>query len=165
MKEKIGKWLALTAIVAVCLPAIAWAKPAVAISIVAEKEVVVMEKEQKVVKRVAAEGVVPGDVIYYTINFVNKGEDAATNVVISDPIPQGTAYIPGSASENYPLTFSIDGGKTFKKPSMLTYELKTQEGKKEKITASPESYTHIRWDIPKINGGEAGNVLFTVKVK
>jgi len=38
----------------------------------------------------------PGDVLEYTIAFVNTGQDGATNVVVTDPIPAGTTYVPGS---------------------------------------------------------------------
>lgn len=38
----------------------------------------------------------PGDIIEYTISFMNTGQDGATNVVVTDPIPTGTTYVPGS---------------------------------------------------------------------
>ncbi len=38
----------------------------------------------------------PGDVLTYTIHFNNSGQDGATNVVLNDPIPAGTTYVPGS---------------------------------------------------------------------
>lgn len=38
----------------------------------------------------------PGDVLTYTIHFNNSGQDGATNVVLTDPIPAGTTYVPGS---------------------------------------------------------------------
>ena len=38
----------------------------------------------------------PGDEIEYTITFDNTGEDPAINTVVSDTIPNGTTYVPGS---------------------------------------------------------------------
>lgn len=38
----------------------------------------------------------PGDVLTYTIGFTNSGQDGATNVLVTDPIPAGTTYVPGS---------------------------------------------------------------------
>lgn len=38
----------------------------------------------------------PGDIIEYTINAINTGNDTATDVVLTDPIPAGTTYVPGS---------------------------------------------------------------------
>lgn len=39
---------------------------------------------------------VRGDEIEYTISFTNTGADGATNVVLTDPIPPGTTFVPGS---------------------------------------------------------------------
>jgi uncharacterized repeat protein (TIGR01451 family) len=143
------------------LSAEVFAKSLVSISITAEKEVTV----NKVTKKVAATTINPGDVIFYTLNYINSGDDAATSAVLDDPIPAGTAYIPGSAyGEGAEIIFSIDG-KNFKKPSLLTYEIKNRKGSMEKRTASPEEYTHIRWVIPKIAAGAKGNVGFQVRIK
>ena len=107
-----------------------------------------------------------GDIVIYTINYVNTGDEAATNAYLDDPIPKGTVYIPGSAfGDNADIIFSIDGGKTFKKPSMLTYEVKLPNGKAEKKVASPEQYTNIRWTISTIPARGNGQVGFKVKVK
>ncbi|WP_322919226.1 hypothetical protein [Nocardioides renjunii] len=37
-----------------------------------------------------------GDVLEYSVTFSNTGEDAATNAVVTDPIPAGTSFVPGS---------------------------------------------------------------------
>ena len=131
----------------------------------AEKEVTVTENGEKVTKRVPAAEAAPGETVIFTITYENTGDEAATNVVVNDPIPEGTAYIPGSATETGEVTFSIDGGKTYKKPSLLTYEVTNPDGSKEKRTASPEQYTNIRWQLPEIPAGEKGEVSFRVKVK
>lgn len=143
----------------------ALAQPKVNITIKAEKEVVVTEKGKTVKKMVEAKEIVPGEVIIYTLSYGNTGSEAATSVVISDPIPAGTSYIPGSASETGELTFSIDHGKSYKKPALLTYEVATPDGKKEKRVASPEEYTDIRWVISAVPAGGKGAVSFKVKVK
>jgi len=38
----------------------------------------------------------PGDIIQYTVNYVNSGQDPATNLVSTDPLPAGTQYVPNS---------------------------------------------------------------------
>ncbi|MCL2470612.1 MAG: hypothetical protein FWF25_02570, partial [Propionibacteriaceae bacterium] len=38
----------------------------------------------------------PGDVIQYTIRYANTGQDPATDLVSTDPIPEGAQYVPGS---------------------------------------------------------------------
>lgn len=154
-----------TLIIFLLFSTIAWAQPKVTISIKAEKEVVVSERGQQVKKVVEAKEILPGEEIRYLLSFSNSGNEVAKNVVINDPIPAGTTYLPGSASEIGDLTFSIDQGKNYKKPALLTYEITTAEGKKEKRVASPEEYTHIRWILPSIAAGEKGEVTFRIKVK
>jgi uncharacterized repeat protein (TIGR01451 family) len=161
------KQVSLIAILAVLLlPMGAIAKPLVSVSITAEKEVTVVKSGQKTTKKIAATRIEPGDVIFYTLNYINSGNEAATSVVLDDPIPLGTVYLPGSAlGDGTEITFSIDNGKSFKKPSLLVYELKGANGQKEKRTASPEEYTHIRWLIGKIEAGAKGTVGFQVRIK
>ncbi|QWV97654.1 DUF11 domain-containing protein [Geomonas nitrogeniifigens] len=156
---------AAVALILAAMPFVAWAQPKVTITMKAEKEVSVTAKGKQVKKRVAAKGVQPGEEIIYTLSYQNSGNEAAKDVVISDPIPAGTAYIPGSASETGDLAFSIDKGKTFKKPTLLTYELKGNTGKMEKKVASPDEYTDVRWTIPQVPAGGTGSVSFKVKVK
>ncbi|HKZ14100.1 MAG TPA: hypothetical protein VJL81_09675 [Solirubrobacterales bacterium] len=38
----------------------------------------------------------PGDTLRYTVTATNSGPDDATSVVLSDPIPSNTTYLPGS---------------------------------------------------------------------
>ena len=156
----------MTVLTALLLPMTALAKPLVSVSITAEKEVTVVMNGQKATKKVAANTIDPGDVIFYTLNYINSGNEAATNAVLDDPLPKGTVYLPGSAfGAGAEITFSIDGGKTFKKPSLLTYTVKHPNGTSENRAASPEEYTHIRWVIAKIPAGAKGTVGFRVEIK
>ena len=148
------------------LTAAAWAAPDVEIKIKAEKEKIVTKDGQKVRKMVAAKSFTPGETIHYTILYRNKGNEAASNAVIDDPIPAGTIYIPDSATgEGADISFSIDGGKTYKKATLLFYELEKEPGKKERRVASPEQYTHVRWTVASIPPGGGGKVGFKVQVK
>lgn len=166
MKLKTYQTLVVLCMTLLWLPITAWAKPNVIVSIKAEKEVTVKENGNEVKKIVEAKEILPGDIITYSLNFANSGDAAASNVILNDPIPEGTAYLFGSATETAgELTFSIDHGKSFKKPSMLTYEISLPGGGKEKRTASPEQYTDIRWIIKTIPPGVKGSVSFKVKVK
>jgi uncharacterized repeat protein (TIGR01451 family) len=161
------KQVSLIAILALLLlPMGAIAKPLVSVSITAEKEVTVVKSGQKTTKKIAATRIDPGDIVIYTVNYINSGDEAATNAILDDPIPQGTVYLPGSAfGDGAEITFSIDSGKIYKKPSLLVYEVKNQNGSIEKRTASPEEYTHIRWIISRIDAGAKGTVGFQVRIK
>ena len=151
----------LIALVFLMLSAEVFAKSLVSVSMKAEKEVTV-NKEKKMV---AAKAIDPGDVVFYTISYVNSGDESATNAFLDDPVPKGTVYLAGSAFGNdADVTFSIDGGKTFKKPSLLTYEVKIN-GKMEKRIASSEQYTDIRWTVSVIPARGSGQVGFKVRVK
>lgn len=150
---------------ALLLPALALAKPQVNIGITAQKEVTVTENGEKVTRLVPAGEAAPGETVIYTIAYENTGDETATNVVVKDPIPEGTAYVPGSATEIGEVTFSIDNGETYNRPSLLTYEITNPDGTREKRTASPDKYTHVRWQLPEIPAGERGEVSFRVKVQ
>jgi uncharacterized repeat protein (TIGR01451 family) len=150
----------------VLLPLSVYALPLVSVSMKAEKDVTVAVKGEQVTKRVVATSVDPGDVIFYTLNFVNSGNEAADNAIFDDPIPKGTVYLPGSAyGTGAEISFSSDGGETFKKPALLSYEVKLPSGKSEKRSASTGEYTHIRWIISTIPPRGSGQVGFQVRMK
>jgi uncharacterized repeat protein (TIGR01451 family) len=160
------KTIFIISFIALLAPLTAFAKPQISVSITAEKEQTVTENGSKVTKKVPATSIDAGDVIFYTINYVNSGNEAATNAVLDDPIPQGTSYIPASAyGDGSDVSFSINHGKGFKKPSLLTYEVKKSDGSVEKRATSSEEYTNIRWTIARIPAGARGKVGFQVKVK
>lgn len=163
--KRIGRNLLACTTALLLFATAAWAQPKVNISIKAEKEVTVTVKGKQVKKKISAKGAQPGEEIIYTLSYANTGTESAKNVVVSDPIPEGTSYVPGSASELGDLTFSIDKGKSFKNPTLLTYETKDNKGMTQKKVAVPEEYTDIRWTIATLAAGEKGSVRFRVKIK
>jgi uncharacterized repeat protein (TIGR01451 family) len=164
MKEKTIVTTLLFALL--LLPAMAMAAGNVDVKIKTEKLTIVKKDGKKVEKLVPATKFQPGDTLVYTINYTNNTAETVIDATINDPIPQDTVYILDSAKgDGANITFSIDGGKTFKKPSLLVYEVKTPNGAIEKRTASPEEYTNIRWVISKIEAGGKGMVSFHVRLK
>jgi uncharacterized repeat protein (TIGR01451 family) len=147
------------------IPALATAKPLVTIAIQAETEVPVKKDGKTVTKRVAAKDVESGAVVFYTVNFRNDGDEKATGVVIENPIPKDTRYVPGSAHGEGEVTFSIDKGKSYNKPTLLVYEVKDKQGKAVTKVASPDGYTHIRWVIPVVEAGKKGSVGYQAIIK
>ncbi len=87
--------------------------------------------------------IVPGDTVVYTIEARNvSAESAAERVVITDPIPEHTRYVDGSAEgEGARILFSVDGGMRFAAPVAL--EVVVESGGTRPATA--DDYTHIRW--------------------
>jgi uncharacterized repeat protein (TIGR01451 family) len=164
MKEKTIVTALLFALL--LLPAMAMTAGNVDVKIKTEKLTIVKKDGKKVEKLVPATKFQPGDTLVYTINYTNNTAEKVIDATINDPIPQDTVYILDSAKgDGAEITFSIDGGKTFKKPSLLVYEVKTPNGSIEKRTASPEEYTNIRWIISKIEAGGKGMVSFHVRLK
>jgi len=157
--------LATLLIVLLLVPA--WVMAAgVDVKIKTEKLAVVTSGGKKVEKAVPASKFQPGDIIVYTITYTNNAAEPVSNAVINDPIPAGTTYLPESArGEGADITFSIDNGKTFQKPTILLYEV-SSGGKKERKVASPDQYTNVRWVLNgTIPPKGSGTVSFRVKVK
>ncbi|WP_455201727.1 hypothetical protein [Kaarinaea lacus] len=158
-------FLALIALI-FFIPAVATAQPKITVNMKAEKEVVEVISGKKVTKRVAAKSTDPGQKLIFTLQYKNNGNEKATNVKVDNPIPDNTVYIVGSGiGKNSKMLFSIDGGKTYKQPSLLTYEETSTNGKKVKKQASPEQYTHVRWVISEVPPGKEGTVGFQVRTK
>ena len=156
----IGAFVALSII-----PSLALAKPLVTVSIQAETEVAVKKDGKTITKRVPAKDVAPDSVVFYTVSFRNDGDEKATNAVIDNAIPKGTRYVPGSAYGDGEITFSIDKGKSYNKPTLLVYEIADKQGKSVSKVASPDVYTNIRWVIPVIEAGKKGSVGYQSIVK
>jgi len=85
-----------------------------------------------------------GQEVYYTLTIRNPGSQPAHGVLVTKPVPANTRYVAGSAvAPNATVTFSIDGGQTFAPAS----DLVVGEGRAGASPATPELYTHIRWQL------------------
>ncbi len=159
-------FLKLAAVLLMLYPMNAWAKPDVKVEMTAEKEISVVENGQTQVKRVAAEAVAPKQTIFYTLTVTNEGDEKAANVVLNNPLPDGTAYIGSSAfGSGSTILFSVDGGKHFDTPSRLTVDVKQADGSIEKQTAGPEQYTDIRWTVAEVPTGKSLTLGYEATVK
>lgn len=102
----------------------------------------------KPVQQLIPAGVIgQGDVVYYTVKIRNPSSEPARDVTVIQRIPSNTTYVPNSATgPSTDITFSVDGGQTFKRPKELT--VVTAAG----VTrpAVPEDYTHIRWQLRNV---------------
>lgn len=85
-----------------------------------------------------------GQVVYYTVKIRNPGTEAAHNVVVTKAVPANTRYVPDSAAApGATISFSVDGGMTF----APARELVARDARGAARQASPETYTHIRWQL------------------
>ncbi|MEH6450592.1 MAG: hypothetical protein V7765_18115 [Oleispira sp.] len=104
----------------------------------------------------------PGERVGYQIDFENKSDEPAAEIVIVNPIPKHTLYVPGSAKGlNTLIEFSADGGKTFALPTQLFIE---KDG--ERVLAETTDYTQVRWSLQKpLTAKASGSVQYVVKIK
>jgi len=110
-------------------------------TVVQKEQVSVDEAGEAKTELVAADTVIPGEKVVYTITFRNIGDEPADNVIITNPISGDLLYVDGSAfGPGTDIQFSIDGGKTFANPSELVV---TEDGVTRSAVAT--DFTHIRW--------------------
>lgn len=156
----------LLALVLILTSTTVWAQPKIDVALKAETEVKKMVDGKEVVTRSPAKESSSGQTIFYTLTCSNNGTTPASRVKVIDPVPSATQYLPGTAyGENSEITFSIDGGKNYKKPALLSYKIKRDDGSMEDRLASPEEYTHIQWEISRIDAGSQVSVGFQAVVK
>lgn len=107
----------------------------------------------------------PGDTIRYEILARNSGTEPLTAPEITDPIPAGVMYIPGSAKgRNAIITCSIDGGGSYS-IWPVKYEV-YEDGKYVEKDATADMVTTIRWTLNEALPPQAQTVLsFMVIVK
>ena len=143
------------------------AKPELALTLTAQKEVTVKDAEGKTkVELREVKEVKTGDILEYTITYKNVGTVEARDGRVVDPVPKETTYVSGSAvGKDAAITFSLDG-KTFQDPPLLKYKVRQADGTEAEYQATPEMYTHIQWKLLKpVPPGGAGSLSFKAKVK
>jgi len=124
-----------------------------------EKEVVVqMPDGTENITREAAEMVVPGERVVYTLNFMNDDAAPASDLVLTMPIPSEVKLIDGSAvQQGTKVVYSVDGGQSF--ATRNTVSVANADGSSR--SASAEDITHIRWTVPgPVAVGETGSLSF-----
>ena len=115
------------------------------VSTTAEIEVIEVNPDgTESVSRKAADRVVPGTEVIYTITAKNAGDVPADEVVVTNPVPAQTRYVEGSAAgANTDVTFSVDGGNTWGRAESLT----VADANGEPRAATADDYTHVRWTL------------------
>ncbi len=112
---------------------------------------------------VSVERVYAGDELRYTITFTNASDEhvGQNSIVVTNPIPESTQYIEGSAyGSGSTVEFSVDGGKSFAGPEELI--VRDDEGER---VALPGDYTTIRWHYgPPLEPGQQNHVFFRVRM-
>jgi len=150
-----------TVVLVISLIAMAKANVSISASSYQEKTKV-SENGQKVKAWVKADKVVPGTVIRYVNALENSGNKLATKLVVDNPIPDNMVYVGNSAScqTKCSLFYSVDGGKSYKKPEELFVGLG-----EERHLAQASEYTHIRWVVDSLGASSKSMVEFKAQLK
>ena len=129
---------------------------------VQKQEVTVNDSGEAETRLVAADTVVPGESVVYTITFQNISDEPAANVVITNPISEDLTYVVGSAfGPGTVIQFSTDGGQNFAAANELTV---IDDGVSR--PAGPDDFTHIRWVMQnELAVGAQGTARFTAVLK
>jgi uncharacterized repeat protein (TIGR01451 family) len=110
-------------------------------TLVQMEEVSVGDDGERQTRLVAADTVVPGDVVIYTTTVENISDQSAENVVVNNPVPEHLSYVAGSAfAPGMVIEFSVDGGATYAPAEELTVD---EDGQTRAATA--DDFTHIRF--------------------
>lgn len=148
-------------------PPAAWGQEKGTIELTSVSEVEIAstnDKGERTVKRVDASkaSVAPGEIVIYTVRYVNKGDQPAERVVIRNPVPRHMEYVDkSSAGAGTKIEYSVDG-RVFAELEKLT--VRGQDGKDR--PAGPADITVIRWTVGKpVPRGGRGSVSFRAKVK
>ena len=100
----------------------------------------------------AAEGrdsslLLPGDVVGYELRFSNLLRDSVHVVVFYNPVPGGMSYVAQTATADRTdvlVEFSADSGRSFSAAPTIE---RIVDGRRVRVPAPPDSYTHIRWRV------------------
>ncbi len=121
------------------------------------------EMGQEVTTRVPAGKVVPGDEVIYTIHFVNSGTEPASDVVITNPIPDHMVFTKVEESPSgAKVSISADGGSRYDAPRNLT----VTDAKGQTRPAKASDFTHVRWTFQNpLEPGAEGSVSFRAQLQ
>lgn len=156
----------LTLLIFLTLSSFALAAAGIELKSTAQTDIIVKNaKGEKEVVRVeaASANILPGDTIIFSTHYVNQGEKPATDIVITNPMPEHMLYLDGTAEgKGARIEFSADQGKSYASAGKL--KVKDSEGRDRSANAA--DYTHIRWIIEgALEKGAKGSVSFKAKVK
>lgn len=102
--------------------------------------------------------IVPGDRLVFGTDYANKGAEAVTNFVVTNPLPAAVRLAPDADPA---LEVSVDGGKSFGVLAALS--VTASDG-----TARPATHadvTHVRWVLASIAPGTSGRLTYPAIIR
>ena len=151
---------------AACVVAGALGQPAsdpIVIKAIAEVEQSSQVHGRESRKLVAADRVVSGDAVMYTLEVRNTAATSLPRPTVTYPVPKHMTYTADSAvGPGTEVTYSVDAGRSFDTPE----NLKIQEPDGQVRAATAVDYTHIRWRLKNaLKGNSVAFVRFRARVK
>jgi uncharacterized repeat protein (TIGR01451 family) len=149
----------ILALFALSVPAVALAANDVALTsaMFVERSVPLPDGKTRVTLE-QPKSVPPGAKLMFVLSYRNQGKAAATNFMVTNPIPAGVAF---DSTADGGASYSVDGGKSW---GPLT-TLRVATGGTSRA-ALPEDVTHIRWVLKTpIPVGGTGKLSFRGLVK
>lgn len=123
------------------------------------KEIEEVAKDGKKLKKlVPATSVVPGEEVIFVITYRNIGKEAATDIVVTNPIPKNMTFKAAEAEASANAEVSIDGGKGYGDLAKLRVTDKLRKVR----PALPADVTHVRW---KVAGAVQPNAQGKLRLK
>jgi uncharacterized repeat protein (TIGR01451 family) len=137
--------------------------PQLSVRVVAETQTRISDHGVQDVRMVAADKVVPGDLVYYTLEVRNKGATSLQSPRVVQPVPVHTVYVANSATcPGCVISFSADGGRSFARPEVLKATL--PDGSQR--PAVERDYTHIRFALASlVKADSVAYLRFRARVK
>jgi len=133
----------LALMLALSLPGIALAKPAVTLKLTGSVVTTTTDGKTQLTPVEKTE-LRPGDRVRWSIIARNGGDSGAYKLLTVEKIQPGTAYVAGSASASKAhAEFSLDGGKTWSAAPTVT--VKDAQGNAVVKKADPSTFTTIRF--------------------
>ena len=109
-----------------------------------------------------AERLAAGDEVIYRVNYTHTGSEPA-QVVITNPLPTGLVYLPGSGTAlGVRLEVSVDGGRQF--GAFKRLRATAPGGTKRAAVAT--DITHVRWVLEQpVAPGAVGAVSLRARIR
>lgn len=102
--------------------------------------------------------IVPGDRLVFGTDYANKGAEAVSNFVVTNPLPAAVRLAPEADPA---LEVSVDGGKAFGALAALT--ITNPDGTTRPATQA--DVTHVRWVLASIDPGATGRLTYPAIIR
>lgn len=101
----------------------------------------------------APDKVVPGDNLVFVLSYRNRGAEAASAFVVTNPLPAAVRFTSVADSD---AVVSVDGGRSWGALSAL----RVRDGAVQRA-ATADDVTHVRWAFARpIPAGGSGKLMF-----